>query len=113
MLGMESSRCGDLSMLIGNGHELQSNPAGTTKGALLDNARVQKRSHQGRAGLLKVVLALVVAIDASLIAWLAQSYQTTSRILAVFGFVGVVFISAAVVWINRAAMRLFNLLEEE
>lgn len=64
-------------------------------------------------GWLKVVFAVSVAIDVSLVAWLAENYQTTSELLVVCAFVGVSFTTLAVVWINRAAMRRFIALENE
>jgi 4-hydroxybenzoate polyprenyltransferase len=64
-------------------------------------------------GWLKVVLTLMVAIDASLVAWLAQNYQTAQTFLVVLGFVGVVLISAAIVCVSIATVRLLRSLEDE
>ncbi len=64
-------------------------------------------------GWLKIVFAIFVTIDVSLVAWLAQSYNRTSNILVVFGFSAVVVLTFVVVWINRAAMQRFKELEEE
>ena len=60
----------------------------------LDFAHVQERSNQGRA-------------------WLAENYQIAARLLVVCAFFGVIFTTLAVVWINRAAMRRFKVLEDE
>jgi 4-hydroxybenzoate polyprenyltransferase len=64
-------------------------------------------------GWLKLVFGIVVAVDVSLIAWLAQNYESTSRILVVCGFIGVAFVTAVGVWGNRAAMKRFKELEAE
>lgn len=62
---------------------------------------------------LKVVFGVFTVIDVSLVAWLAQNYKTVSAVLMVVGFLGVVFATAIVVWVNRAAMRRFKELEKE
>ena len=64
-------------------------------------------------GWLKIVLAMLVAIDASLVAWLAPSDQRTIAFLEILGIIGVVFVTAAIVWVNRAAVRLLRALEDE
>jgi hypothetical protein len=64
-------------------------------------------------GWLKVVFSIFVAIDVSLVAWLAQNYNKTSDILVVFGFSAVVILTIVVVWVNRVAMQRFKELEEE
>jgi 4-hydroxybenzoate polyprenyltransferase len=64
-------------------------------------------------GWLKVVFAVLVAIDVSLVGWLAENYQGVSRLLVVCAFVAVVFTTAVVVWVNRAAIRRFKALEDE
>lgn len=62
---------------------------------------------------LKVVFGMFVVIDVSLVAWLAQNYKDASAVLVIFGFIGVVFATAIVVWVNRAAMKRFKELEKE
>ena len=64
-------------------------------------------------GWLKLVFAALVAIDVSLVGWLAENYQIAAQLLVVSAFVGVVFTTLVVVWINRAAMRRFKALEDE
>ena len=64
-------------------------------------------------GWLKVVFAIFVAIDVSLMAWLAQNYSELSQVLIVCGFVGVVFVTSVVVWVNQAAIKRFKELEKE
>jgi len=64
-------------------------------------------------GWPKMVFAVLVAIDVSLVGWLAENYQIAARLLVVCAFLGVLFTTLAVVWINRAAMRRFKVLEDE
>ena len=64
-------------------------------------------------GWLKVVFAVFLAIDVSLMAWLAQNYSHLSQVLIVCGFLGVVFVTSVVVWVNQAAMKRFKELEKE
>jgi hypothetical protein len=62
---------------------------------------------------LKLVFGLLVAIDVSLIAWLAQNYLSAASVLVVSGFVAVVVITSVGVWVNRAAIKRFEQLEKE
>lgn len=62
---------------------------------------------------LKLIFGVFVVIDMSLLAWLAQNYQRASAVLIVFGFIGVVFATSIVVWVNRAALQRFKELEKE
>ena len=64
-------------------------------------------------GWLKIVFAIFVAIDVSLMAWLAQNYDELSQVLTVCGFLGVVFVTSVVVWVNQAAIKRFKELEKE
>ena len=64
-------------------------------------------------GWLKIVFAIFVAVDVSLMAWLAQNYDEQSQVLTVCGFLGVVFVTSVVVWVNQAAIKRFKELEKE
>ena len=64
-------------------------------------------------GWLKVVFVLFVTIDVSFVAWLAQNYDNTPKILVIFGFIGVIALTVMVVWANRATLQRFKALEEE
>jgi len=64
-------------------------------------------------GWLKLVFGLLVAVDVSLIAWLAQNYASAPSVLVVSGFVAVVVITSVGVWVNRAAIKRFEQLEKE
>lgn len=64
-------------------------------------------------GWLKIVFAVLVAVDVSLVGWLAENYQSAARLLVVSAFVAVIFTTTVVVLVNRAAMRRFEALEDE
>lgn len=63
-------------------------------------------------GWLKVVFGILVAIDASLLGWLAQNYATASRLLVLTGTAVTVAVTVAVVRVNRLAYRRIEQLEE-
>jgi uncharacterized membrane protein len=63
-------------------------------------------------GWLKVVFAVSVALDASLVAWLAQNFDTASRFLLVAGVVAVVVLEVVVAYVNRLAYRRLKELED-
>ena len=63
-------------------------------------------------GWLKVVFAILVAIDISLVGWLAQNYAHAPTLLQVVCSVAVVVITGGVVWVNRVAYRKIDELEE-
>ena len=46
-------------------------------------------------------------------AWLAQNYDELSQVLTVCRFLGVVFVTSVVVWVNQAAIKRFKELEKE
>ena len=56
-------------------------------------------------GWLKVLFAVLAAVDASLVAWLSQTYSTANRILLICAILAAAVITACVVWINRVAYR--------
>ena len=60
-----------------------------------------------------MVFAVLVAIDISLVGWLAQSYDVASDFLQIICSVAVVVITGGVVWVNRTAYRKLDELEEE
>lgn len=63
-------------------------------------------------GWLKVVFAILVATDISLVAWLAQNYASANMLLLVFCGIAVLLVTGAVVWVNRTAYRKIDELEE-
>jgi len=62
-------------------------------------------------GWLKVVFAVLVAIDVSLVAWVAQNYNAANGVLVVVAIVAVATVTAVVVWVNRLAYRKIRELE--
>ena len=63
-------------------------------------------------GWLKVVFGVLVAIDASLLGWLAQNYGGASRLLVLVGSAVAVLVTYAVVRVNRLAYRRIEELED-
>lgn len=63
-------------------------------------------------GWLKVVFAVCVALDASLIAWLAQNYATANPVIVYAGFIGAIVLASVVVFVNRRAYRRIDELED-
>src|SRR5258706_6397918 len=56
-------------------------------------------------GWLKLVFAALIAIEVSLIGWLAQNYTTAQTLIVGGAFVTVVAIGLGIVWVNRTAFR--------
>ena len=63
-------------------------------------------------GWLKIVFGILVAIDASLLGWLAQNYTTASRVLVLAGVAGTVMVTFAVVPVHRLAYDRIQELED-
>lgn len=70
----------------------------------LDSAREE-------LGWLKVVFAVVVAIDASLIAWVAQAHDSGRAVLFIMAFLAIASLTGLIVWLNRIAYRRIRELE--
>jgi 4-hydroxybenzoate polyprenyltransferase len=62
-------------------------------------------------GWLKVLFAVAVAIDTSLVAWVAQAYETTARPLLALAVIAMTLFTVAAIWINRLAYRRIRELE--
>lgn len=62
-------------------------------------------------GWLKVAFAIAVALDASLVAWLAQNYASAKPAVIAAAVIAAVVLAAAIVLINRRAYRRINELE--
>jgi len=56
-------------------------------------------------GWLKVVLAASIAIDVSLIAWLAQNFETASSTLLMLALIGVLAASTGIIVVSHAAYK--------
>ena len=63
-------------------------------------------------GWLKLVFGLLVAIDVSLVGWLAQNHATSSWALVVAGVIATAVVTLGVVRINRIAYHRIKELEE-
>lgn len=63
-------------------------------------------------GWLKLVFGALLAVDVSLVAWLAQNYATAGRILVLAGLVATLILTGGVVWVNRLAYRRLEQLED-
>jgi len=73
-------------------------------------ARIDRLKEE--VGWLKVVFGVLVAVDASLLGWLAQNYTGASRLLVVAGTALAVAVSFAIVHVNRLAYRRIEQLED-
>ena len=60
-------------------------------------------------GWLKVAFGVAAALDASIIAWLAQNYSTTNMVMIVGGFVAAIATALFIVLLHR---RVYSRLEE-
>lgn len=63
-------------------------------------------------GWLKVIFAILIATDISLIGWLIQSYGKVRLFLSALGALGALLIMFVIVWINIIAYRKINKLED-
>ena len=63
-------------------------------------------------GWLKVVFAISIATDISLIAWLIENFRTSDPFLLLIGGIGALLIMFVIIWINSIAYQKINKLEE-
>ena len=63
-------------------------------------------------GWLKVVFALLVVTDISLIGWAAQNFAKISMPFLIFAVIAVFGITLAIIIVNRRAYRKFDELED-
>lgn len=63
-------------------------------------------------GWLKVVFAVLAAIDASLVAWLAQNFVVAGGALLITGLILVAVLTGAIIWTNRVVYRRLEQLEK-
>ena len=73
-------------------------------------ARIDKLKEE--IGWLKIIFAILIATDISLIAWAVQNYGKISPLLLIVGAIGGLLVTLAIVWINRVAYRKIDELEE-
>ena len=63
-------------------------------------------------GWLKVVFAVAVALDASLIAWFAQNYDTAGPVILVSALATASLLSLVVLYVSRVVYRRLKELED-
>lgn len=63
-------------------------------------------------GWLKVVFAILLAADISLVAWGVQNYGKASPLLLTIGVIAAFLVTLTVIWINSIAYRKINKLED-
>ena len=73
-------------------------------------ARIDKLKEE--IGWLKIIFAILIATDISLVAWVVQNYGKAGPILLTVGTIGVILLTSVIIWINRVAYRKINELEE-
>ena len=73
-------------------------------------ARIDKLKEE--IGWLKIIFAILIATDISLVAWGIQNYGKTRVLLLIIGAVAVFLFTSVIIWINRVAYRKINELEE-
>lgn len=73
-------------------------------------ARIDKLKEE--IGWLKVIFAILIATDISLIAWLIQNYGKVNPFLFVAGVFGAFLIMIIIVWVNNTAYQKINNLED-
>jgi len=78
--------------------------------APLEMARIDRIKEE--IGWLKLVFGVLVAIDASLMGWLAQSYSNASRPVFLAATGATVAVNVAIARVNRLAYRRFEQLED-
>ena len=63
-------------------------------------------------GWLKVIFAILVATDISLIAWLAQNYGKANPLFLKIGLAVAFLVTLIIIWINNVAYRKIDELGE-
>ncbi len=63
-------------------------------------------------GWLKVVFAILLAADISLVAWGVQNYGKASLLLLTIGLIAAFLITLTIIWVNSVAYRKINKLED-
>jgi len=62
-------------------------------------------------GWLKIVFGISVAIDVSLVGWVAQNFGKAQPSIVVFALLGISAVTGFVVWVNHLAYRRIRELE--
>jgi len=69
-------------------------------------------SYKEEIGWLKVVFTLLVAVDISLIGWLAQNYIDANIIVFAMGCFATIVVTGIAIWSNQRAYQRIKDLEE-
>lgn len=85
-------------------------PGSDASGIILVRCREQNDSKEG-IGWLKIVFALAAAIDASLVAWLAQNHDSAGRLVVIVASIAASAFAGVVVVVNYEAYRRIKDLE--
>ena len=72
-------------------------------------ARIDKIKEE--IGWLKVLFAISIATDISLIAWLVENFGKIKSFLLIVGLIGVLLVTFIIVWIDNIAHKKINELE--
>ena len=73
-------------------------------------ARIDKIKEE--IGWLKVLFAISIATDISLIAWLVENFGKIKSFLLIVGLIGVLLVTFIIVWIDNIAYKKINELED-
>ena len=63
-------------------------------------------------GWLKIIFAISIATDISLIAWLIENFKKEDPFLLVIAGLGALLLMFVIIWINSVTYRKINKLEE-
>ena len=63
-------------------------------------------------GWLKVIFAISIATDISLIAWLVENFKKEDPFLLLIAGLGALLLMFVIIWINNVTYRKINKLEE-
>ena len=63
-------------------------------------------------GVLKIAFGALIAVDVSLIAWLAQNFSTVTAILVVLALIAVAGTTVGIVYVSHAMFRRIARLED-
>ena len=63
-------------------------------------------------GWLKVIFAISIATDISLIAWLVENFKKEDPFLLIIAGLGALLLMFVIIWINSVTYRKINELEE-
>ena len=63
-------------------------------------------------GWLKVVFAILLAADLSLVAWGVQNYGKSSPFLLTIGVIAAFLVTLTIIWVNKVTYRKINKLED-